>query len=113
MEHEHDDEWGEVEFLFDAPLSDDVPEWMKEKVEITFQVAEFGYLLNLLFEHHEGLRKRSEMEPDSQEVIMGGLTTEIVRNRLMKVWQTKYGALQEEVVAQAFANEAQEWLSQQ
>jgi len=110
MEQEHNEDGINIEFLFDVP-DQDAPEWLKEKVEITFQVAEFGYLLNLLQEHHTELIKRSEVEPDNPEVIMGGLTTEIIRNRLMRIWKSNYTTLSEETMATVFANEVEEWLT--
>ena len=110
MEQEHNEDGINIEFLFDVP-DQDAPEWLKEKVEITFQVAEFGYLLNLLQEHHTELIKRSEVEPDNPEVIMGGLTTEIIRNRLMRIWKNNYTTLSEETMATVFANEVEEWLT--
>jgi hypothetical protein len=110
MENEHNEDGINIEFLFDVP-DQDAPEWIKEKVEITFQVAEFGYLLKLLHEHHAELVKRSEVEPDNAEIIMGGLTTEIVRNRLQRIWDTNYTTLSEETMATVFANEVEEWLT--
>lgn len=105
-------EFDDVEFLFDLPIPlGDTPEWAKDKLEITFQVAEFGYLLNLLNERYEELVMISNREPDNEEVKMDGLTTEIIRNRLHRLWQKKYGALTEDALAKKLANEAEEWLS--